>query len=203
MNKSGHCAFGRRSDVHRRLTLDGEQILANELPNIHPGEVLLEELLVPMGVSQNALACDGRASAAHQRNRMGQARRQRGHGRAASGCAGYQLTILDRPAVRLRSRGSPSPVRHAARPHPDARGLSTPNAFLSHSDGVPGTDIKKGPTPPIAASRTSANRDQSAFLASPGPREGSSRARASASQRKSKETADRPWISACSASPCS
>ncbi len=26
------------------------------LPNIHPGEVLLEEFLVPMGVSQNALA---------------------------------------------------------------------------------------------------------------------------------------------------
>jgi addiction module HigA family antidote len=27
-----------------------------ELPNIHPGEVLLEEFLTPMGVSQNALA---------------------------------------------------------------------------------------------------------------------------------------------------
>ena len=26
------------------------------LPNIHPGEVLLEEFLVPMGISQNALA---------------------------------------------------------------------------------------------------------------------------------------------------
>ena len=26
------------------------------LPNIHPGEVLLEEFLAPMGVSQNALA---------------------------------------------------------------------------------------------------------------------------------------------------
>ncbi|MGB8378247.1 MAG: HigA family addiction module antitoxin [Rhodanobacteraceae bacterium] len=26
------------------------------LPNIHPGEVLLEEFLIPMGVSQNALA---------------------------------------------------------------------------------------------------------------------------------------------------
>ncbi|MDT8319534.1 MAG: HigA family addiction module antitoxin [Xanthomonadales bacterium] len=26
------------------------------LPNIHPGEVLLEEFLKPMGVSQNALA---------------------------------------------------------------------------------------------------------------------------------------------------
>ena len=26
------------------------------LPNIHPGEVLLEEFLVPMGLSQNAVA---------------------------------------------------------------------------------------------------------------------------------------------------
>jgi addiction module HigA family antidote len=26
------------------------------LPNIHPGEVLLEEFLLPMGISQNALA---------------------------------------------------------------------------------------------------------------------------------------------------
>ncbi len=28
----------------------------NTLPNIHPGEVLLEEFLAPMGISQNALA---------------------------------------------------------------------------------------------------------------------------------------------------
>ena len=27
-----------------------------KLPNIHPGEVLLEEFLIPMGISQNALA---------------------------------------------------------------------------------------------------------------------------------------------------
>ena len=26
------------------------------LPNVHPGEVLLEEFLLPMGISQNALA---------------------------------------------------------------------------------------------------------------------------------------------------
>ena len=26
------------------------------LPNIHPGELLLEEFLIPMGISQNALA---------------------------------------------------------------------------------------------------------------------------------------------------
>ena len=28
----------------------------NKLPNIHPGEVLLEEFLKPMAISQNALA---------------------------------------------------------------------------------------------------------------------------------------------------
>ena len=30
--------------------------MKKNLPNIHPGEVLLEEFLVPMGISQNALA---------------------------------------------------------------------------------------------------------------------------------------------------
>jgi len=30
--------------------------MAKRLRNIHPGEVLLEEFLVPMGISQNALA---------------------------------------------------------------------------------------------------------------------------------------------------
>ncbi len=28
------------------------------LKNIHPGEVLLEEFLIPMNISQNKLACD-------------------------------------------------------------------------------------------------------------------------------------------------
>ena len=30
--------------------------MTKRLPNIHPGEVLLEEFLEPMGISQNALA---------------------------------------------------------------------------------------------------------------------------------------------------
>lgn len=30
--------------------------MTRKLPNIHPGEVLLEEFLLPMNVSQNALA---------------------------------------------------------------------------------------------------------------------------------------------------
>ena len=30
--------------------------MANRLPNVHPGEILLEDFLEPMGISQNALA---------------------------------------------------------------------------------------------------------------------------------------------------
>jgi len=30
--------------------------MAKKLPNIHPGEILLEEFLEPMGISQNAIA---------------------------------------------------------------------------------------------------------------------------------------------------
>ena len=32
--------------------------MVKKLPNIHPGEVLLEEFLIPMGISQNRLARD-------------------------------------------------------------------------------------------------------------------------------------------------
>jgi antitoxin HigA-1 len=34
----------------------GKKKIMKILPNIHPGEVLLEEFLTPMGISQNALA---------------------------------------------------------------------------------------------------------------------------------------------------
>ena len=30
--------------------------MAKKIPNIHPGEVLFEEFLIPMNISQNALA---------------------------------------------------------------------------------------------------------------------------------------------------
>ena len=38
------------------ITTDVNESTMNILPNIHPGEVLLEEFLVPMDISQNALA---------------------------------------------------------------------------------------------------------------------------------------------------
>ena len=36
---------------------------ANKIPPIHPGEILLEEFLVPMGLSQNKIALDIRVPA--------------------------------------------------------------------------------------------------------------------------------------------
>ena len=44
----------RRALRDRQLP-DDERIM-RKLPNIHPGEVLQEEFLIPMGISQNALA---------------------------------------------------------------------------------------------------------------------------------------------------
>ena len=38
------------------ITTDASEPPMKNLPNIHPGEVLLEEFLTPMGISQNALA---------------------------------------------------------------------------------------------------------------------------------------------------
>lgn len=38
------------------ITTDANESTMNTLPNVHPGEVLLEEFLTPMGISQNALA---------------------------------------------------------------------------------------------------------------------------------------------------
>lgn len=37
-------------------TTDIDESIMKSLPNIHPGEVLLEEFLTPMGIGQNALA---------------------------------------------------------------------------------------------------------------------------------------------------
>jgi hypothetical protein len=52
---------GRRhsisEDLDRRLSADdGERYMAKKLPNVHPGEVLLEEFLEPLQISQNRLA---------------------------------------------------------------------------------------------------------------------------------------------------
>ena len=44
-----------RTTFRSSITTDPEPTMKT-LPNIHPGEVLLEEFLIPMGISQNALA---------------------------------------------------------------------------------------------------------------------------------------------------
>jgi len=41
------------ADYHRT---DTSESIRKSLPNFHPGEVLLEEFLTPMGISQSALA---------------------------------------------------------------------------------------------------------------------------------------------------
>jgi len=38
------------------MTTAADESIMKKLPNIHPGEALLEEFLTPMGISQNALA---------------------------------------------------------------------------------------------------------------------------------------------------
>jgi addiction module HigA family antidote len=40
------------------LIITEEQVMANTLRNIHPGEILLEEFLKPYGLSQNRIARD-------------------------------------------------------------------------------------------------------------------------------------------------
>ena len=49
---------------------------------IHPGEILLEEFLVPLGISQYRLAQDRRATASDQRDRARQAVDQPGYSAA-------------------------------------------------------------------------------------------------------------------------
>lgn len=50
------------------------------LPPIHPGEILLEEFLKPLGISQYRLAGNRRACPAHRGHHSGQACHYRRHG---------------------------------------------------------------------------------------------------------------------------
>jgi addiction module HigA family antidote len=55
---SGEFVFGSRTAMPwtLRLSTITESESMKTIPNIHPGEILWEEFLVPMGISQNALA---------------------------------------------------------------------------------------------------------------------------------------------------
>ena len=94
----------------------------------HPGEVLNEEFLVPLGISVTALALDDCADArgrdAHRRNRQGRAVGDGGHGLAARAVLRLQPRILDEFAGDVRfdqgatRKRRQDPTRRAA-----ARGL--------------------------------------------------------------------------------
>jgi addiction module HigA family antidote len=61
MTSFGFALFGKRL-THTRLrssiTTEETLVTAKNLPPVHPGEVLLEEYLKPLGISQNRLARD-------------------------------------------------------------------------------------------------------------------------------------------------
>lgn len=50
--------WGRAQGRNRRLSLEERAMSISRMPPIHPGEVLLEEFLKPMGISQYRLAKD-------------------------------------------------------------------------------------------------------------------------------------------------
>jgi hypothetical protein len=60
---------------------DGIKDDMKTLPNIHSGEVLLEEFFAPLGISQNALARAAGVPPRRINERAGQAWRQRRHRR--------------------------------------------------------------------------------------------------------------------------
>src|SRR5579884_2415734 len=79
------------------------------LPNPHPGEVLLEDFLKPMGLSQNQLARDiGGSTAARQRDRARQARCDRRHRPAPGALLRRVGGHLARVAGGARSREAPA-----------------------------------------------------------------------------------------------
>ena len=86
------------------ITTDISESNMKSLPNIHPGEVLLEEFLTPLGISQNALA---RAAGVPPR-RINE---------IVLGKRGVTADTAVRLAGRLRSgRGTPH-TRQCCRPH--------------------------------------------------------------------------------------
>ena len=86
---------------------------------VHPGEILLEEFLGPLGVSQYRLAeavdVPGQAD---QRDRPRAAPDQRRHGAAARPLLRHLGAVLDKPAGPLRPPGRDRPAWRGTRRHP-------------------------------------------------------------------------------------
>jgi hypothetical protein len=102
---------------------------------VHPGEILLEEFLKPLSVSQYHLAKEiAVPGPPGQRDCPWSAADQRRYGFAAGAVLRYVGAVLDQPAVALRPRGRKGPAGQCARQHPPAHGRE-----LTAGQGVPGS----------------------------------------------------------------
>ncbi len=82
-----------------------ERQMDDLIANIHPGEILREEFLEPLGISQNRLAREiGVRRPAHKRDRSGEAGGHRRHGPATRPLFRNDRRLLDGSANGLRSR---------------------------------------------------------------------------------------------------
>jgi len=106
-------------------TRSRSSIATDLLPNPHPGEILLEEFLKPMGLSQTALARAVKVPpAAYQRDRAGQARRHAEPDLRLARYFGMSEGFFPRPAGLLRADGPLPPDRRSAEGDPPARGVA-------------------------------------------------------------------------------
>lgn len=115
------------------------------LPNIHPGEVLLEEFLKPMEISQNALARAIRVPPRRvQRDRAWKAHHYGRHVATIGALLRDFGKVLDGSSGGLRSRGS--------RPHGQGPGRY-PTSSVERVLYVRGSDVPKGTRLYFGASR--------------------------------------------------
>jgi hypothetical protein len=76
-------------------------LIPTSRPPTHPGEMLLEEFLKPLSLSQKELA--GRIGVSYPRVNERQARRDAGHGASAQSAAGDDPGVLAKPSNGLGS----------------------------------------------------------------------------------------------------
>ena len=106
----------RTTSVARTTTESIPREASSLGPAIHPGEILLEEFLKPLEMTQAAAAKTlGSLDCAPQRARAGQARGDRRHGAAAGAALQDDAAVLDAHAGQLRPEGGHgSPARAEA-----------------------------------------------------------------------------------------
>ncbi len=83
---------------------DVADVAAGKLPPIHPGEILREDFLLPLGITQYRLAKEIGVS----QRRIGEivhgARHHRGYNASSGGVLRHRCAKLDEPANPLRHR---------------------------------------------------------------------------------------------------